>query len=246
MSDERDEALAAMLDRPARTMEPAPDERLEDVLHRGGRRRLIRSTAIVAAVALFVGAVAWTGLHWLDPGDPAVRTGTDQPAETARTLHDPDHDFTVSVPQGWVVAEENLTPWLVSPSEILSLGTLPLRVSHDPEGGLRLFDAPVAPEALADLTSRDAFVSLQEEGGRPGPFFEDRPDRFGPRPCEDAIFGCNPDHWDGAPFRAWWIPFRDAGKGFYLFVAIGNDATQELRDQAWAVADSLMFESTEP
>jgi hypothetical protein len=43
------------------------------------------------------------------------------------------------------------------------------------------------------------------------------------------------------PFRAWWIPFRDSGRAFYLFVAIGNEATPELREEAWAVADSLSF-----
>jgi hypothetical protein len=102
--------------------------------------------------------------------------------------------------------------------------------------------------ALADMTSQDAFVSLQESGTDVG-LFDLRPGRFGPLGCEDAIYGCHPsedpdlpDAARNVPFRAWWIPFQDAGRGFYLFVAIGNEATPELREEAWAVADSLAFD----
>ena len=162
------------------------------------------------------------------------------------TLHDETSGYAVTYPDGWGVADQNLTPWLSSPSEILSLGTFPLRVSDDPEDGFRLFDAPVAPAALEDITGRDAFISVQ--GGTES--FGDarsRPDHFGPLDCEDAIYGCQPakdlpEPWRSAPFRAWWIPFQDSGRAFYLFVAIGNEATPELRDEAWAVADSLAFD----
>jgi Sigma-70 region 2 len=50
-----------------------------------------------------------------------------------------------------------------------------------------------------------------------------------------------PEAWRDIPFRAWWILFLDSGRAFYLFVAIGDGVTAELRDQAWAVADSLAF-----
>jgi hypothetical protein len=165
------------------------------------------------------------------------------------TLHDETSGFAVTYPSGWGVADENLTPWLSSPGEILSLGTFPLEVSTDPDDGFRLFDAPVAPAALEDMMSDDAFVSLQESGGRIGPFFDPRPERFGPLECEDAIYGCRPsedpdlpDDARNVPFRGWWIPFQDSGRGFYLFVAIGNEATPELREEVWAVADSLVFD----
>jgi hypothetical protein len=76
---------------------------------------------------------------------------------------------------------------------------------------------------------------------------ENRPDHVGPLGCVESIYGCRPSEelpkaWRDAPFRAWWIPFEDAGRAFYLFVAIGTDATPELRQQAWAVADSISFE----
>jgi hypothetical protein len=158
-------------------------------------------------------------------------------------MHDEKVNYVVTYPAGWIVADENLTPWLSSPGEILSLGTFPLRVSEDPEDGLRIWDAPVAPAALADMTSDDALVSLQEASLAGFGDRDRRPETFGPRGCDASILGCAPreDPFD-VPFDAWWIPFKDAGRAFYLFVAIGDDVTPELRDQAWAVADSLSFE----
>jgi hypothetical protein len=155
-------------------------------------------------------------------------------------LHDEERDYEVTYPAGWTVAEENLTPQLAAPAEILSLGTFPLRAGRDIDDGLRLFDAPVAPKALEDMTPEDAFVSLQESGADVA-LFEGRPDHFGPLGCEDAIFGCGAENWNDVPFLAWWIPFEDQGRAFYLFVAIGDDATPELREQTWDVADSLSF-----
>jgi hypothetical protein len=161
---------------------------------------------------------------------------------TTNILHDERRHYSVTYPQEWTVADENLTPWLVSPEEILSIGTFPLRVSQDPEDGLRVWDAPVAPAALADMTTEDAFLSVQESGNVDPDFFESRPLTFGPLGCEEAIFPCGAENWQDVPFLAWWIPFRDEGRSFYLFVAIGNEATRELREEAWEVADRLAFE----
>jgi hypothetical protein len=163
------------------------------------------------------------------------------------TLHDEARGYAITYPDGWTVADENLTPWLSSPSETLSLGTFQLRVSEHPDDGFRLFDAPVAPAALRDMRSDDAFISLQESTAVFAGSTEHRPDHFGPLGCDESIYGCHPsaelpEAWRNAPFRAWWIPFKDAGRAFYLFVAIGTEATPELRRQAWAVADSLSFD----
>jgi hypothetical protein len=166
-------------------------------------------------------------------------------AGTTDTLHDEQRGYTVTYPDGWTVANENLTPQLAAPAEILSLGTFPLRAGQNIDDGLRLFDAPVAPKALEDMTSVDAFVSLQESGSDVD-LFDGRPERFGPLGCEDAIFGCRAENWNDVPLRAWWIPFRDQGRAFYLFVAIGNEATPALEGQTWAVADSLTFEPAAP
>lgn len=184
----------------------------------------------VAALDRLLGSIQVRGAsRWTESKGPS------------RTLHDEQHRYSVTHPEAWSVANDNLTPWLMSPVEILSTGTFPLETSQDPDAGLRLFDAPVAPEALADLSSDDAFISLQESGDRfVGPA-RTRPEHFGPLGCADSIFGCRAENWHDVPFRAWWIPFEDAGRQFYLFVAIGNDATPERQRQAWDIADSLSF-----
>jgi dipeptidyl aminopeptidase/acylaminoacyl peptidase len=148
---------------------------------------------------------------------------------------DPDQGFSVEVPAGWTVADANLTPWLSRPSEILSVGTFPMPVSHDPDDEPRVFDAPVAPAALAAMTSTDAFVSLQASGPTDHP--DDRPSSFRTLPERACCSAQTGDY----PFTWWWIPFIDQGRVFYLFVAIGNDADTSTSDQAWAIADSLSF-----
>ena len=40
-----------------------------------------------------------------------------------------------------------------------------------------------------------------------------------------------------------WIHFSDAGRGFYLLVAIGRDASAETVDQVWMVANSVVIAS---
>jgi hypothetical protein len=151
------------------------------------------------------------------------------------TLHDETRLFAVTYPnEGWSVASENLTPWLSKPVEILSLGTSDMPVSHDPDDELRVFDAPVAPLALAGMTSTDAFVSVQDFGPTDRP--DDRPEDLQAfvkgDPC---CFG--PD----LPFTAWWVPFVDHGRQLYVFVAIGNGASDKTTDHAWTVSDSLRF-----
>jgi hypothetical protein len=235
--DVRDEALGAVLDRATERIDAMPGNRLPEVLRRGSQRRTARFTAVVAAVAVFAGAVGWAGLSL--PVEEVEIPANVSESRTTITFHDEQRGYTVTYPDDWVVARENLTPWLSSPSEILSLGTFPLRVSRDPEDGLRIWDAPVAPAALADMTAADAFVSLQEDPGGFDRVDEPRPESFGPRGCQDSILGCGPRD---VPFQGWWIPFEDEGRGFYLSVVIGDDVTAELRQAAWDVADSLSFE----
>jgi hypothetical protein len=152
------------------------------------------------------------------------------------TMTDHTRSFSVDVPTGWTVADDNLTPWLSSPTEVLSVGTFDMPVSNNPGDEPRVFDAPVAPAALADMASTDAFVSLQESGVVDNPD-DDRPPGFRTAPERQCCSARTGDY----PFTWWWIPFIDQGRGFYLFVAIGNDANASTTDQAWAIADSLTF-----
>jgi hypothetical protein len=236
MKDDRDDALAALLDRAVGSVQRPSVERLPEVVRRGSRRRAVRVTTIVTALTVFVGAIAWVGLTFprnrvVVPGEPA------EPEPATTTLYNDEGDFRVTVPDGWVVADENLTPWLSSPTEILSLGTFPLRVSEHPEDGLRIWDAPVAPAALADMTADDVFLSLQEREGGLDRGDLPRPESFRSDACDPEI-GCGTGD---VPFQAWWTAFEDGGRGFYLTVAIGDDVSPSMRDAIWDVADSLVF-----
>ena len=195
------------------------------------------------------GTLCWHVLEWLGPEVSADdRAAAERIAESIglahvdrwtetdgvrTTLHDEEHGFTVTYPnEDWQVADENLTPTLTQPQEIASIGTFNMPTSKDGDG-LRIFDAPVAPAALASMDPTDTFVSLQESGVVEGAR-DDRPARFaeGQEPEVLAL---------DVPFDAYWTPFIDAGRGFYLFVAIGRDASPQTVDEAWAVADSLRF-----
>jgi hypothetical protein len=169
------------------------------------------------------------------PAHPASRWTETDGVQTV--LHDEANGYVVTVPnEGWQVADQNLTPWLSAPTEILSAGTSALPVSKNPDDGLRPFDAPVAPAALAAMTSTDAFISLQEAVPVGAPH-DDRPTSFRTAPAR----ACCSEQAGDYPFTWWWFPFIDQGRAFYLFVAIGNDATTATVDQTWSAADSLSF-----
>jgi len=185
----------------------------------------MRTRALVALVVLVLGGCTTSGPPRPVNGEP-------------RVIRDDRHRLAVTLPDDrWRVAQQNLTPWLTAPREILSAGTFVMRASTDPEDGLRPFDAPVAPAALATMTSRDAFISVQESSpvGHPA---DDRPKSF--RDVEDRR--CCTGREGDYPFTWWWVPFVDEGRAFYVFVAIGNDASTATTSDAWSIADSLTFE----
>lgn len=43
-------------------------------------------------------------------------------------------------------------------------------------------------------------------------------------------------------FDHWWFAFNDAGRGFHVLVAIGTQATDQPRGEAWAILDSLQID----
>lgn len=173
---------------------------------------------------------AYSGVSWQSVSNGVSDVPSAPPLATVTGVG----GVQVEVPPGWSVAPENLTPWLSHPTEVLSVGTFEMPVSHDPDDEPRVFDAPVAPAALAAMTSTDAFVSLQASGPTEAP--DDRPPSF--RTAEERA--CCSAQTGDYPFTWWWIPFIDQGRAFYLFVAIGNRADTGTSDQAWAVADSLV------
>ena len=178
---------------------------------------------------------AYSGVSW----QPVSNEVTDTPSASPQpaTISSVG-GIQVEVPPGWSVAQENLTPWLSHPTEVLSVGTFEMPVSHDPDDEPRVFDAPVAPAALAAMTATDAFVSLQASGPTDAP--DDRPPSF--RTAENRP--CCSEQTGDYPFTWWWIPFIDQGRAFYLFVAVGNHAESSTSDQAWAIANSLVVDGT--
>jgi hypothetical protein len=168
------------------------------------------------------------------PGETSeqVATSTTGPQPERWTTHrDKEHGLEVSYPGDWYRSEESLTPSLGDPKEILSLGTYPLR-----PGGDRCAHYPV--NALQDLGPDDAFVSLLERAEPyPASGYPPRPSRF-ELPSESGTNGfCVPytrrlDEW---------LAFSDAGRAFYLLVALGESASEETKTELLTILNSLRF-----
>jgi hypothetical protein len=167
----------------------------------------------------------------------------DEPAEERAAVATPaahrvvegERGLEVELPDGWQRAGATLTPRLTDPVEVLAVGTFPLR-----EGGDNC--SHMAERALTEIGARDAFVTLLERGydrGSTWPDFPPRPQRFGPGlggPSEASA--CVP----GSRFTDHWFGFTDAGRHFHVLVAFGPEAPPAVRDQAWAVLDSLRID----
>jgi len=143
--------------------------------------------------------------------------------------------LTVQLPGGWSRAHESLTPSLIDPREVLSVGTAPLRY--------RATECAHMPgAALEDLGPADAFVTLQERGLDPSstwPDFPPRPAHFGPElGGRSEASACVPS----ARFTDHWFAFSDTGRHFHALVAFGPHAPPAVRDQAWGILDSLLVD----
>jgi hypothetical protein len=139
--------------------------------------------------------------------------------------------FSIRYPGRWYRAKQSLTPLLTSPRELFSLGTRPLRY--------RGTDCAHLPKsAFQDLSSKDAFISVEESGG---PGFAKRPADFRTGAHPMRRFDCMPRH---APLRYYWILFRDSGREFYALVVIGTHASVAVKDQTWAALNSFSTTTT--
>jgi hypothetical protein len=166
------------------------------------------------------------------------------------TLHDEDDLFTVTYPASWFVSDVPINDWVCSPFEILALATYPLR-----PGGEAVIDAQLPSNAVEDLGPNDILIWINDSGNAcggertsgNGSGFPERPEHFGPsEPCKGWKQLCpepNGDRLDLGGVRAWWLGFADAGRGFYAFVGMGEQAyADDARAQlAWDVLDSLRF-----
>jgi hypothetical protein len=202
-------------------------------LWRAGRRRRYRKVA--ATVTVLAAAVLWA----VDTGE-APEEAVDVATADLTHTEDPAQAFSVEYPSTWQRATTSLTPGRTNPVEILSLGT------GDLVPGSR--GCPQLPTgALEAMSPTDAFVTVQEELSAPAARLPNRPGRFPPAGLEDGgqvpLCLAHPPTFDDWPLRFWWLRFQDTGRGFYVLVAIGDQATEQTRAETWAILDSLRFDA---
>jgi hypothetical protein len=202
------------------------------------------------------GTLCFQVIEWLGPAaSDADRAAAAAIAESVRlanverwtetdgvrtTLHDENDLFTVTYPNDWVVSDQPIQPKLSSPFEILALATYPLR-----PGGEAVADFQLPSNAVEDLGPNDILIWLNDAGK--GNDMPARPSAFGPStPCDDWSRLCPEPKGDWIPtpgIHGWWMGFHDAGRKFYVFVGMGEQAYADpARAQlAWDVLDSLRF-----
>ena len=168
---------------------------------------------------------------------PVETTTTAQAEESTRWIEyrSDDYRFSVRYPSDWYRADEPLTPNLLDPKEILSLGTYQLR-----PGGDRCSHFPV--RALEDLGPTDAFISIQERDDPPAGRYPPRPRPFelpADPPSSEAGRFCVTD----APRFEDWVPFSDGERAFYLIVTLGQEISEETRRQTAEILESVRFDS---
>lgn len=189
--------------------------------------RRYRLLAVVLVLALLLGC-----------GEDRERTVSSavEPRAGWTAYHDERRGYMATFPSGWHRARENLTPNLLAPREILSLGTYPLRYDRSAR-----CQAPMCPvPALDGLGPTDVLLSVQESGAgstgptRKRPMRLSRVDLRSPK----GVVQC----WHG---RVRWMAFqgfRDAGRNFYVFVAVGTRVSPRTRRELQRVLDSLRLE----
>jgi hypothetical protein len=202
------------------------------------------------------GTLCFHVLEWLGPdtsdGDRAAASAIADSVRLAAierwtetdgkqtTLHDEDDLFAVTYPADWIPSDGPINTWVSSPFEILALATYPLR-----PGGEAVTDFQLPSNAVADLGPNDILVWVSEAGDATG--FPERPQRFEPsEPCEGWTRLCPEPEGQalGVPgVRGWWLGFGDAGRGFYVFVGMGEQAyfDPDRAQLPWDVMDSLRF-----
>ncbi len=194
------------------------------------RRRHGAAIAIAAgaavAVAVFVAGLLLVG----SGGDGSGQRGA-RPGVPLAEWHDTAHGLSVRYPATWHRAPSSLTPHLVDPVEILSLGTYPLRPG--PAGSCA--QVPVA--ALRAAGPRDVFLTLQERVVSDHAHFppRTRPLAIGPA-LRTEVRGCVGRH---AAWTEHLTSFSDAGRQFSLLTIVGDAATPARRAELQAVLDSL-------
>jgi hypothetical protein len=209
-----------MIELPA--LEAALDAAARRRYGRARWRRLVPRARPAIALAAAAAVIAAIVLLW-----PAA-TPRPRPAEPRdwTTTTNAARGFSVSLPAGWALARERLTPKLVDPRELFSAGTFPLH--YRPGGCNHMPDA-----ALRSMGPRDGFVSVLESS--PSDTFPPRPRHFRAQPTTGLECIQN-------RFETSWLLFADRGRDFYALVVLGRQAPASVRGQAFEILDRLRVE----
>lgn len=228
-NDVRDEALGRLLDGVASKIEATP--RIQPVVRRGSLKRGARTTAMVAAVAVFVGTVGYGALQMRRTAQPVWDPST------WNTHRNPD-GWTASYPDGWHVQSFSQPVGHVSLS-----GAFFSNVAHDfhhPDLG------PNEATSAWDLSSfppDGVAVSLERFVG--GRFFgPGHPDTPFPLSIEDAsiVEGSAPAVVEHRTIE----PVFHGGLQYTLNVWFGPDASQQDREIAGAIVSTVGFSDASP
>lgn len=170
--------------------------------------------------------------------DSALGDPVNGPSTT--TWADQDSGFEISYPATWYVAGHDLTPG-AGLMYRLAVASYPLPAG----GGGGCGHLPIA--ALNRMSPTDAFIHLEERGpvSATADGFGERPDSFaslldGIDEATDAWECIASEQRDDIGVLRW-IDFRDHGRGFYLLVAIGAEASTDDLAVASRVLDSLVI-----
>jgi hypothetical protein len=202
------------------------NERVPIIEHEGFERRFF-----VAFVPIGIGgqlvALSGSGAELGRAPFDFGQAQQEEPGLTENVLD--DVKLAVNLGSNWELADENLTPMLTEPGELFSAGTGPM-----PAGGK---DCATVPEAAIEaMAPDDALVSVQEEGGTTEGFPE-RPQSFAWEDGQQSTFQSCIE--GGASLRG--FRFREGGRGFYAYVAVGSEASSERVDEALAILNSLVI-----
>jgi hypothetical protein len=193
--------------------------------------------------ALLGGVLALTATAPLAETQESVRPvdGVD-PQLGWTTYRDAPHGLSLTLPPGWHRARRNLTPHLIDPREILSVGSYRLRYKRRSRCGVPGCPLP----ALDGFGRRDVLISIQERRHVRRPVDAG----FAPRRRPFALVPMRLNIPSGARWRcarrvlgrSTWTAFTDNGRAFYAFVAVGRAATSATRRDARRVIESLAFD----
>jgi hypothetical protein len=180
VNDTRDHALAALLDDSVRGIDPSAEERLTAIRRRGSARRAARWVAIVTALAVSLGAVAWAGLALRTERSTPSATSTDRPPAGWRTDQDDRLGLSFRHPEAWPIGIVDTT-CRVTFQGVLVMSD-PLAIPH---GFVQRDEC--RPSFIGAWVPGDVvIVAITRWEGGPSPVPSDRPDSRFPLSIDDA------------------------------------------------------------